>query len=100
MTKNVTLIVLATVNPEETDSFHAYLEGLTACYQKVHVKPTYHYTIKNTYMGDQQQPDFLSIIPFDSMETFKAVYDSAEYQQLIPFRDKGFKRLEVYFADI
>lgn len=98
MNSKITLIVKASINPEEMNSFNAYLQKLMFFYQKAKVVQIGQYLIKETYLGDDQ-PSFVALFTFPDMEAFNSVYESMEYKQtMIPLREKGFKKLEVYLS--
>ena len=98
MSDPIKLIVIATVNPNETESLNLYLNGLSKCYEKAGVKTDAHYPIVQHYLGEFKA-DFVSVMTFSTQEDFKAVYDSKDYLKLIPARDKAFSRLEVYISN-
>ena len=98
MENKVTLIVKATINPDETDSFNAYIGRLTELYAKVNAEPIGYYPIKETLVGNEL-PSFLAIYKFEDKEALNAVYETHEYKNtMLPLRNKGFKNLEVYLG--
>ncbi|MGE5944068.1 MAG: hypothetical protein ACM31G_06990 [Flavobacteriales bacterium] len=96
--KEVILIVKATVNPDEMESFNAYIDRLTELFAKVKAESIGHFLIKETLVGNEL-PSFIGIYKFKSKKTLNAVYGTTEYiNKMIPLRNKGFKRLEVYLS--
>jgi hypothetical protein len=98
MDNKITLIVKATVNQEEIKSFNAYIQHLMAFYQKANVEQIGQYIINETYLGDDL-PTFIAIFSFPNRKVFDSVYESLEYKQtMLPLREKGFKKLEVFLS--
>lgn len=97
MTKEVKLVVVATINTSEMNSFNTYIKGLTKCYEKVGAKTESQYSIESTYLGNTK-PDFVSVISFKDKDAFDTVYKSDEYKKLLNSRDKAFKTIEVYIV--
>lgn len=98
MENKKTLIVKATVNTEDMHSFNMYIERLTALFEKMKVKQIGHYPVKETFVGDDS-PTFIAIFELADRETLNAIYKTEEYiNTMIPLRDKGFKKLEVYLS--
>lgn len=96
--EKITLIVKATINAEEMESFNAYIERLTQLFEKVKAEPIGHFPIKETFVGNEQ-PTFIAIYRFESKEALNAVYGTDEYKnKMLPLRNKGFKNLEVYLS--
>lgn len=98
MENKVTLIVKATVNTEDIHSFNTYIERLTALFEKMKAKQIGHYPVKETFVGNDS-PTFIAIFELADRETLNAIYKTEEYiNTMIPLRDKGFKKLEVYLS--
>lgn len=96
--EKITLIVKATINPEEMGSFNAYIGQLTALFEKVRAEQIGHFPVTETFVGDQQ-PTFIAVYRFENREALNSVYDTDEYQnEMLPLRNKGFKNLEVYLS--
>ncbi len=97
MSKEVKLIVIASINTSEMNSFNTYIEGLTKCYNKAGAKTEAQYAIESTYLGEST-PDFVSVISFNDQDAFNSVYDSDDYKKLIVAREKAFQTVEVYIV--
>lgn len=96
--EKITLIVKATINPDEMDSFNAYIERLTELFAKVKAEPIGHFPIKETFVGNDL-PTFFAIYKFKDKEALSAVYGTDEYKKtMLPLRNKGFKNLEVFLS--
>ncbi len=98
MSNEIQLIVVATINKNEMESFNTYIEGLTQCYEKTGVKTLAQYPIKSTYLG-HSQPDFVSVLSFQDEQAFDAVYKSKTYEKLLEARQKAFSSIEVYMVN-
>ncbi len=97
MSTEIKLIVVATINSDEMESFNTYIEGLTKCYDQVGAKTVVQYPITQTYLGNLN-PDFVSVISFENEGAFDKVYKSSSYQSLLGARSKAFKSIEVYIS--
>lgn len=96
--EKITLIVKATINPDEMDSFNAYIGRLTELLAKVKAEPMGHFPVKETFVGNDL-PTFIAIYKFEGKEALNAVYGTDEYKNtMLPLRNKGFKKLEVYLS--
>ena len=96
----VTLIVKATINKEEINSFNTYIQNLLIDYQKVNAKKVAQYNITETFIGNET-PTFIAVYEFPDMDAFKSIYESKNYvENMIPLRDKAFKSLEVYLSQV
>lgn len=97
-TEKITLIVKATINPEEIESFNTYIGMLTSLFEKVKAEQIGHFPIKETFVGNQQ-PTFIAVYRFENRDALNTVYNTSEYQNnMLPLRNKGFKNLEVYLS--
>lgn len=98
MENKVTLIVKATVNTEDMNSFNAYIQKLTRLFARVKAEQVGHYPIKETFVGNDA-PTFIAIFNLEDRAALNAVYETKEYKNtLLPLRNKGFKALEVYLS--
>lgn len=98
MENKVTLIVKATVNSEDMDSFNAYIEKLTRLFAEVKAERIGHYPIKETFVGNDV-PTFIAIFELRDGKALNAVYKTEEYKNtMLPLRNRGFKALEVYLS--
>lgn len=97
MTEKTHLIVNASINENEIEAFNHYSQEVSKLFLKAGAKPLSKYKIMQSFIG----PDSLhlvSILEFPSEETLKKVFNSIEYQELIPLRDKAFTKLSAYIA--
>ncbi len=99
MSAEIKLIVVATIDHNETKSLNNYLSVLSQLYEVAGVKNEAHYQIDETYLG-QYNPDFISVMTFPDYATFESIYKGPRYQQLLPLRDKAFKTIEAYITKV
>jgi len=92
----VFLIVIAMVNPSETESFDYYVSQLRTQYESVGAKPV-RYPINHTLLGGES-PDFIMIVEFPDAAAVQKLFSSEAYKKLVPYREKGFKELKVYLS--
>ena len=96
--EKITLIVKATINPTEMESFNAYIVQLTQLFEKARAESIGHFPIKETFVGTEN-PSFIAIYRFKNRAAFNAVYETEVYKNdMLPLRNKGFKQLEVYLS--
>ena len=94
----LSVLVKATVNTTDMNSFHSYIKGLMQLYEKHAVKKVSQYEVREVFIGTEL-PTFISVYSFKDRNTFDAVYQSDEYRrQLLPLRQKAFSALEVYIC--
>jgi uncharacterized protein (DUF1330 family) len=95
MSEKTLVVFNATVNPEGKEAFAAYLAGaqpMTAAAGGVAVGS---YAVMGKIAGENT-PQMFMIVEFPSAQAVHALYDSAEYQALIPFRDQAFTQMEIF----
>jgi uncharacterized protein (DUF1330 family) len=98
MENEITLIIKATINTEEVDSFNSYVEKLTILFAKVNAEQIGYYPVKETFVGNDL-PTFITIFKLADRKALSAVYETEEYKStMIPLRNKGFRKLEVYLS--
>lgn len=96
--EKITLIVKATINSDEMDSFNAYIGRLTELFANVKAEPLGHFPIKETFVGNDL-PTFIAVYRFESKAALNSIYGTDEYKNImLPLRNKGFKNLEVYLS--
>ena len=96
MSFKIVMIVLAFLNPSETEAFDAYVTGIRAQYEQVGATSVRH-DIHQTLVGEQQ-PDFIMVVEFPNPQAVQQLFTSKAYQQLVPYRKKAFKKLEVFLS--
>lgn len=90
-------IVIATINPEAKADLDYYLTQMNARYVENNVKPLSKFSISEIIIGEEK-PDLVVILEFPNKESFDNVFKSESYQELIPYRDNAFKKLELFIT--
>ena len=96
MSFKIVMIVLAFLNPAETEAFDTYVTGIRAQYENVGAKTVRHDV--DQMLAGEQQPDFIMVVEFPNPQAVQQLFSSKEYQQLVPYREKAFKKLEVFLS--
>lgn len=87
-----TLIALATPNPEEQEAYAYYTEKAPQLLVSGGGQLVRRLKVASSIKGDAPMQAML-IMDFPSTEAIKAVFDSQEYAELVPHRDKAFSEL-------
>ncbi|WP_420386347.1 DUF1330 domain-containing protein [Roseivirga sp.] len=91
------MIVIAFVNPAEPKAFDHYASSMRELYTSVGAEIVDRYPVSHLSIGEDK-PDFILIVSFPSEEALRKLFESKEYQELIAFREKAFKKLTVYLS--
>ncbi len=94
----VHLTIVATINPEEKEALSYYLEKVGALYLKVKAQPIQKLKITKALIGDHT-PSLVAIMEFPTMKSLNDVFESDEYNKLLPYRDKAFLKVEGYISE-
>ncbi|TPN82789.1 DUF1330 domain-containing protein [Aquimarina algicola] len=94
----VNLTIVATIDPHGKDELSHYLEKVGALYKKVDAKPVNKFKVTKPLIGNHK-PSLVSIMEFPNMNSLNSVFESEEYKQLIPYREKAFSKLEAYISE-
>lgn len=97
--EKVIMIVTAQINPNEKEALDEYLKKSGPIFKNAGGKPVNKYKIANQIVGENSI-DLVSIMEFPGNEILEAVFEGDEYQALLPLREKGFLKLEVYVSKI
>ena len=95
--EKVILIIIATINPSETESLNYYMAEMNQLYSEVGAIPIDKYKVSETLIGEDQ-PNILAIIEFPNQEAIDKVFKSSKYKSLIPYRDKAFLKVEAHLS--
>ncbi len=96
MNIKIILIIIAFVNPNETESFNHYVTHIREMYTSVGAKPV-KYPVDHMVLGDEK-PDFIMVVEFPNQEALQELFMSKEYNELAPFREKAFNKLNVFLS--
>ena len=91
------LIIIGFINPQEQESFEHYASNMRTLYENVGATVVDKYPVVQTIVGDKK-PDFMMVVEFPNQEAFVKLFSSEEYKKIVPYREKGFKKLEVFLS--
>jgi len=94
----VNLTIVATINPDAKEELSHYLEEVGILYKEVNAKPVNKFKITKPLIGNYS-PSLVSIMEFPNMVSLNNVFESDDYKQLIPYREKAFSKLEAYISE-
>ncbi|NQZ76445.1 MAG: DUF1330 domain-containing protein [Ekhidna sp.] len=94
------LIVNATPNPDNQQHIEAYTGGVLPLLQNAGGKDLRRAKLANVVKGEAKYPLFL-FMEFEDGTKVDALFQSEEYKELIPHREKAFAELNIYtFTDL
>lgn len=94
----VNLTIVATVNPKRKEELSQYIEKVGDLYKKVNAKSINKFKITKSLIGDHI-PSLVSVMEFSSMKSLNEVFESDEYNKLLPYREKAFLKIEGYISE-
>ncbi len=97
MSDGVMLIAISTPNPEELEAVQSYVSQVLPMLTAAGGKSPRRMKITETLAGSSSLNCFT--MEFASADAVKAVFESDEYQALIPTRDKGFAQMNIVIAE-
>jgi len=97
-TDKTTLIVTSSPNIDEMEELKKYVQGVVPLLLDLGGTVVKRSKITDVYHGKQSYV-FLLVMDFPSKNALIKMFDSEEYQTLIPNRDKGFTDINILFAE-
>lgn len=97
-TTKTTLIVTSTINPDEMESLQAYVQSVMPMLLEIGGKVIKRTKITDVYFGEKPA-EMLLVMDFPSKQTLKDLFDSEAYRAVIPLRNKGFRKVDILFAE-
>jgi len=97
MSEQTLLIVNASVNPNEKEALSTYLDKAGTLFAKAGGKPLGRFKITEHLKGNHT-PQMVAVMQFPNSQVIKNVFDSAEYETLIPIRNKAFTELNLFIG--
>lgn len=94
----VFLIVEATPNPAESEAFDTYISNAPKITQSYGGVPVANYNVEAALDGEDK-PAVFAVLSFPSREAIESLFSDAEYQALVPVRDRAFSHLRYYLAN-
>ena len=98
MSKNTTLIVTSTPDPDQIGALEQYVQGVMPLLKRVGGVVLKRSTITDTFFGEQSFSTLL-VMDFPSKQLLLEMFHSDAYQRLLPARDKAFRKIDIFFAD-
>jgi uncharacterized protein (DUF1330 family) len=98
MTDKTTLIVTSNPNPDQQEALKEYVQGVMPLLLNLGGVVIKRSTITDTYHGEKHFT-FLLVMDFPSKKALKDMFESDNYKSLIQIREKGFKTIDIFFAD-
>ena len=93
-----TLIVVSTSNPENVKDLQVYVEKVMPLFYAIHGRVVNRSKINHAIKGEAPG-EYLLVMDFPSKQSLLELFESKEYKALIPWREKGFRDINVLFAD-
>ncbi len=97
MSLKIILIIIGFINPQEKQSFDYYATNMHQQYESVGAVIIEKYPIIHNAVGEER-PDFVMIVEFPNQQAFQKLFSSEEYKKLVPYREKGFTKLNVFIS--
>ena len=93
MSKNATLVVTGTPNPNKMEAVQGYLQGVLPLLMGAGGKLVKRLKVDEVIDGNPS--GMVLVMDFDSGEAITAFFESDEYAALIPVRDQGFAEMNI-----
>lgn len=91
---SITLVVTVTPNPDAMEDMKAYLGGVAPLLINGGGTLLHRGKITKALEGGVNF-GMLLVMNFETEEAIEKIFKSQEYKKLIPFRDKGFKQVDI-----
>ncbi len=95
--EKIILIIVASVNPAESQALNHYLDQINILYRQVDARPLAKYKVFETMTGEYV-PNLVTIMEFKNEAALDSVFKSAAYKDLLPYREKAFSRVDILMA--
>ena len=90
----VFLIACVTVNPAEPDAYKTYMERTGPLLEQAGAKISQAFAVDDVVIG-QKPAETVMIVEYPDLDAVHDLFDSPEYQSIIPLRDKAFSTYSV-----
>ena len=94
---SATLVVLAIPNPAARDAEREYLAGVLPMLERAGGRDARRLRVDGILAGNADYSRLL-VMEFPSAEMLRALFESAEYQALVPLRNRAFVRIDMLVA--
>ena len=92
-----TMVVTSIPNPDAMEDMQTYLTRVVPIMMSHGGQMVYRGKTNKAVVGEVSF-GMLAVINFESAEAIEGMFGSSEYKELIPFRDKGFKKMDVVIS--
>jgi len=92
-----TMIVNGWINPEGKEALSEYVQASTPLFAKAGGSLVSRLQTTGTLVGDNP-PNLVVQMAFENAQSIQSVFESEAYKALIPLREKGFQKLDVFIA--
>jgi len=93
-----TLIVVATARPEGDESRQRYVQQVMPLLTGIGGQPVKRLAVTDAVSGTAR-PESVIVMDFPEAEPLRALFQSAEYETLLPLRNAGFAQIEILIAE-
>jgi len=93
-----TLIVLSTARHDGEDALISYVEQVIPMIIDAGGTPIKRLHVSDVVCGNANV-EFVFVADFEDASTIRRLFDSAEYQALLPVRDRGFEAIDIYITE-
>ncbi|KHQ54979.1 DUF1330 domain-containing protein [Mameliella alba] len=91
---SVYVIACLTPDPEQMDAYQTYMATALPLLEKVGGKLSQHFPVGDVVVGEKPT-EAIMVVEYPDIAAVHALFDSDEYQQLIPVRDRAFSTYSV-----
>ena len=93
------MVVEATPNPENMEDLQRYGSQASALLEKHGGVRVANYNVESV-LDSGEKPALIGVFSFPSPEAIQnLLFNDPDYQQLVPFRDKGFKSIRFFVCN-
>jgi uncharacterized protein (DUF1330 family) len=93
MDEKATLVVTAVPNPNEMESVQEYLQGVLPLFTGA--GGTLVRRLKTDRVVNGRPAGMVLVMDFESADAVTAMFESDEYGDLVPVRDRGFEEMNI-----
>ena len=93
MSEKATLVVTAVPNPEEMASVQEYLQGVMPLLSGAGGELVKRLKVDEVINGNPA--GMVLVMDFESADAVTALFNSDDYAELVPVRDRGFKEMNI-----
>ena len=90
----VFLIACVTVNPAEPEAYKAYIDTTRPLLEQAGAKISQAFAVDDVDVG-KKPAESVMIVEYPDIDAVHNLFDSPEYQSIIPLRDKAFSTYSV-----